>query len=59
MIFHFENAPFRGVRAVSTTADEFAGPRRRPRLIARWHRGEAGRLECRWQRLPTKAGITP
>jgi hypothetical protein len=53
MIFHFENAPFRGIRAVSMIAGRSADPRRRPRLVARWHRAEDGKLECRWQRLPT------
>ena len=53
MIFHFHNAPFGGVLTVSMIAGASAGPRRRPRLVARWHRAEDGRMECRWQRLPT------
>ena len=53
MIFHFQNAPFRGVPALSMIAGASAGPCRRPRLIARWRRAEDGHMECRWQRLPT------
>jgi hypothetical protein len=49
----FENAPFRGIHTVSMIAGVSVDPRRCPRLVARWRRAEDGRLECRWQRLPT------
>ena len=52
MTFNFRNclveSPY---RTHSSTPSLFFPPVHRPTLVAQWHRGADGKLECQWQRL--------
>ena len=52
MTFNFRNWPVQSpYRTRSSTPSLFYPLVRRPTLVARWHRGADGKLECRWERL--------
>ena len=52
MTFNFRNWPVQSPnRTRSSTASLFYPRFQRPILVAQWHRGADGKLECQWQRL--------